>query len=263
LPPTIHPNTGLPYTWIGNETLLNTDIDQLPVLPDNIAELLADALAPFGYEPPAEYTPGDGDTFWRDINDTALLNLDRWVPDLKLPNTKRSGGGYRAVASGAESRTPIWSFHKDGIKDWGEDKAYTPIDVVMAAFTADLYTATKWLEEHIGYKPPIEIDDFDVAGFVARSQAKAEPIDKPLVAPEPVEMPFIETPKNALVAAPRKTIDIDPWDVSQQGGLLQEITQWILDTARVPVPQFATIAALSFLGAFYGRRLSHANRSSA
>jgi hypothetical protein len=252
LPPTIHPNTGLPYTWIGNETLLNTDIDQLPVLPDNIAELLANALAPFGYEPPAEYTPGDGDTLWRDINDTALLNLDRWVPDLKLPNTKRSGGGYRAVAIWRGVENANLSFHKDGIKDWGEDKAYTPIDVVMAAFTADLYTATKWLEEHIGYKPPIEIDDFDVAGFVARSQAQKVEIEKPLVAPEPVEMPFIETPKNAPVAAPRKTID--PWDVSQQGGLLQEITQWILDTARIPVPQFATIAALSFLGAFYGRR---------
>jgi hypothetical protein len=38
------------------------------------------------------------------------------------------------------------------------------------------------------------------------------------------------------------------------GGLLGEVTQWILDTARVPVPQFATIAALSFLSAFYGRR---------
>jgi hypothetical protein len=36
--------------------------------------------------------------------------------------------------------------------------------------------------------------------------------------------------------------------------LLGEVTQWILDTARVPVPQFATIAALSFLSAFYGRR---------
>jgi hypothetical protein len=52
----------------------------------------------------------------------------------------------------------------------------------MAAFTADLYTATKWLEEQIGYKPPVEIDDFDVAGFVARSKAVASPIDKPLVA---------------------------------------------------------------------------------
>jgi hypothetical protein len=56
------------------------------------------------------------------------------------------------------------------------------------------------------------------------------------------------------VRAPRKKLDIDPFDISKQGGLLQQISEWIMDTARIPVPEFATIASLAFLGAFYGRR---------
>jgi hypothetical protein len=108
LPPTIHPNTGLPYAWISNDTLLNTDIDQLPVLPDNIAELMADALAPFGYEPPAEYTPGDGDTLWRDINDTALLNLDRWVPALCCRTLGDLAAAIARLRRGAVSKMLIY-----------------------------------------------------------------------------------------------------------------------------------------------------------
>lgn len=46
----------------------------------------------------------------------------------------------------------------------------------------------------------------------------------------------------------------DPFEISHQGGLLQKITEWILDTARVPVREFATISTLAFLGALFGRR---------
>jgi hypothetical protein len=47
---------------------------------------------------------------------------------------------------------------------------------------------------------------------------------------------------------------IDAFDVSIHGGVFQSVSQYILDTARVPVPEFATIAAITFLSAFYGRR---------
>jgi len=49
----------------------------------------------------------------------------------------------------------------------------------------------------------------------------------------------------ARLAIPRA--NVDPFDVSKHDGLLQKITEWILDTARVPVPEFATISALSYL----------------
>jgi hypothetical protein len=153
LPPTIHPNTLMPYTWVTDDTLLDTDIDQLPLLPDNIATLLEEALAPYGYEPPSEYhAGGDGETMWRDLNDTALLNLDRWVPALKLPDTRKSGGGYRAVAQWRGVENANLSFHKDGIKDFGNDEAHTPINVVMLAFGVEMYTATDWLIDQLDFK---------------------------------------------------------------------------------------------------------------
>jgi hypothetical protein len=256
LPPTLHPTTGRPYAWVSSDTLLNTDIDSLPVLPDNIAELIAEALAPYGYEPAENRAlqEGDGDTLWREVNETALLNLDKWVPALRLPDTRKSGGGYRAVAEWRGVENANLSFHKDGITDWGNNETHTAINVVMQASRADLYSATKWLVEQLGFERPS--DDFDVAGFVARAKAKAAPIEKPLVAPEPMdtEEPIEPVRRDPTVNAPRKAQGLDPFDYREQGGLLGELTKWILDTSRVPVPEFATIGAIGFLSAFYGRR---------
>ena len=98
MPPTIHPDTGQPYRWLGSETLETVAIEYRPVLPDNIAELLAAALAPFGYEPEDEHhrlVAGDGENYWREVNDTALKNLSAWVPDLRIKGTKKHGQGYR------------------------------------------------------------------------------------------------------------------------------------------------------------------------
>ena len=50
LPPTLHPATGEAYRWLTPRTLENTIIDELPMLPDDIAAQLAEALEPFGFE---------------------------------------------------------------------------------------------------------------------------------------------------------------------------------------------------------------------
>jgi len=113
LPPTIHPDTGQPYHWLGSETLETVAIDALPLLPDNIAELLAAALTPFGYEPTEEHhrlVSGEGETYWREVNDTALKNLPAWVPDLRLPGTKKHGKGYRVLRNGVASKMPTYLF---------------------------------------------------------------------------------------------------------------------------------------------------------
>lgn len=262
LPPTIHPDTGQAYHWLGSETLETVSIDQLPLLPDNIAEELARVLGPFGYEPEEHHHQligSDGDTYWREVNNTALLNLPAWVPALGLKDCKRSGrNGYRAVANWRDVDNANLSFHKDGIKDWGGGTSHTPIDIVMLASSADMYTATQWLRDQLGMKDAID-DGYDIAGLIARSQAKAEKIAKTLVAPDAA--PHVEPDpvrehvpddKSNFVRAPRGTVD--PFNVAAQGGLIGEITQWILDTSRAPVPEFATIAAITFLAAFFGRR---------
>lgn len=262
LPPTIHPDTGQPYHWLGSETLESVSIDDLPVLPDNIAELLAAALEPYGYEPQEEHhrlMAGEGETYWRKINDTALANLPLWVPALGLRETTKQGrNGYRAIAHwrpevNSNAKGDALAFHSKGIRDWGDqDKSYTPISLVMQANSCDMYTATAWLVKQLGMEDEEQKDNFDVAGFIARCMAKNEPITKSLVAPEPA--PYVEpiAAKHDTIRAPRGKVD--PFYLPNQGGLIEEISQWIMETARVPVPEFATIAAITFLSAFFGRR---------
>jgi len=64
---------------------------------------------------------------------------------------RRSGGGYRAVAEWRGVENANLAFHKTGIKDFGNDEAHTPLNVVMLAFKVDLYVATKWMISQIGF----------------------------------------------------------------------------------------------------------------
>ena len=258
LPPTIHPDTGLPYHWLGSETLEGVSIDALPLLPDNIGELLATALTPFGYEPDDEHhrlVAGEGETYWREVNDTALKNLPAWVPDLRMAGLKKHGKGYRAIAHWRGVEDANVSIHPEGIKDWGSNESHTPIDLVMLATGCDMYAATSFLCERLGIKEESSDDGFDIAGFISRSMAKAKPVSQPLIAPVMAAETIAHdagATKLETVRAPRgKT---DPWYLPNQGGLLEGVTQWILETSRAPVPEFATIAAITFLSAFFGRR---------
>ena len=172
LPPTLHPDTGQPYHWLGSETLETVSIESLPVLPDNIAELLEEALTPFGYEPQEEHhrlVAGDGETYWREVNDTALKNLPAWVPDLQLPKTTKHGSGYRAVANWRGVENANLSIHREGIKDWGNDQSHTPIDLVMLATGRDLSSATNFLAERLQVAPQSVDDGFDVSAFIERN----------------------------------------------------------------------------------------------
>jgi hypothetical protein len=169
LPPTIHPDTGKPYHWLGSETLETVALESLPVLPDNIAKLLAAALTAFGYEPQKEHhrlVAGEGETYWREVNDTALKNLPAWVPDLRLPGTKKHGKGYRVVAQWRGVGDANVSIHPEGIKDWGNDESHTPIDVVMKALGVDLLSATSFLAERLQIDSPLADDGFDMGAFV-------------------------------------------------------------------------------------------------
>jgi hypothetical protein len=47
LPPSIHPKTGKPYTWRTRRTLLDTHVDELPVLTAADVRAIEEAIAPF------------------------------------------------------------------------------------------------------------------------------------------------------------------------------------------------------------------------
>ncbi len=47
LPPSIHPDTNEPYFWWTDATLCDTPLSELPELPDDIADRIAEVLKPF------------------------------------------------------------------------------------------------------------------------------------------------------------------------------------------------------------------------
>ena len=110
-------------------------------------------MKPFGYAPKPErersQPGGESDGTWDDVKAAALANLDAWVPHLGI-DAKRQGSSWRgkAIWKGAENANV--SFHSKGIKDWGDDRGMTAIDVVMLALDMDFGDAVDWLKGKLG-----------------------------------------------------------------------------------------------------------------
>ena len=47
VPPSLHPDTGLPYLWLGPHSLENTQLDRLPVIEPDIGDRFASVLMPW------------------------------------------------------------------------------------------------------------------------------------------------------------------------------------------------------------------------
>lgn len=264
IPPTLHPDTGLPYFWTeGSDTLQDTPPEALPELPDDIVERIEAALSQFGYMPPVtgDVVFGDADSAWREVNNAALGMLDEWVPDLGLPRLRKSGGGYRAVAayrpSGSgksmDKRSLHLSIHHNGIKDWGDnDRAYTPIDLVMVMRLCSFGDAFEWLRDKLGMRPP----KVNVEALKRSQEARDKKAASPLKAPAEVvddESIVVEKTQKAI-RAPMGAID--PHDHRTHGGILGAVSRWMQESAWRPVPEFATIGAIAFCAALFGRRYS-------
>jgi len=167
LPPSIHPKTGRPYEWMSERTLLDTPLADLTELPDNVAELIEQALRPLGYNSEVAFEYGGelnearsrSSDFFRRLNEDALANLDAWVHRLGIRCERQRDGGWLAVPEWRPSSTgkPLsrrglnLSFDSRGIRDFGDGgKPYTPLNAVMAARGRGLDDASLWLGEAIG-----------------------------------------------------------------------------------------------------------------
>jgi hypothetical protein len=162
LPPTLHPHTGTPYTWLGVDTLEHVLPEHLPELPDDISTRLADALAPFGYVAPPEctaaHTVGDScDNRWKETNEAALANLDVWVPHF-VANAKRDGGVWRAMATWRNGDGFNVSFHPKGIRDFAANVPYRPIDIVAKVVGCTPGEAMDKLRDKLGLRDPEPVE---------------------------------------------------------------------------------------------------------
>lgn len=262
LPPTIHPDTGRPYEWLTPDALDETDVADLPLLPADFPDRIAAAIEPFGYEPEPErvssqgaYGVGQDGTIWRSLNNTALANLGAWVPELGLHGLRENHGRYEAVATWRPSnkgrpvmqRKPNLKIAPNGIKDFGDDKSYSPLDLVMDASGATLDSAFEWLHRRV---IP------EAATIVLTPRTAVPPHD-----PETGELvedaadPKHEAPGSlaaAVAVAPPSLTDAH----TRVPGLLGDMIDWLEATSPTPSRMLCMGVSLTILGALFGRRFS-------
>ena len=162
VPPTLHPGTGQPYVWLTDSTLEHISPDRLPMLPDDIAERVAEALRPFGYVPEPIRERGERTSFggdiWDDVKAEALLRLDDWVPHLGIDAKRLRNGNWRGRAIWRQVENSNVSFSAKGIRDFGADEGITAIDVVMRALDVEDHEALDWLKGKLGFEDAPEAE---------------------------------------------------------------------------------------------------------
>src|SRR5262249_42029681 len=143
--------------------------EDLPELPADIADRITRVPEPFGCVTQLAIDPDDVTadiTPHRELNNAALTRLSLWVPALKLYKCRPARGGDEAVAIWRPSstgrpdqqRSRNLKISPQGIRDFGADTGYTPIDLVMIALGLELDAAFAFLSERLGWAPEISIE---------------------------------------------------------------------------------------------------------
>ena len=277
IPGSIHPDTGRPYFWMGQQTLLNTPVHELPPLSEDHLQRLIEQVEVSTKKPvkvaeisPLIELPENEQKFGRVLNNAAYANLDRWVPDLGLLKCERTQtGAYKAVAHWRPSSTGRLLSERDpnlsimpgrGAKDFGTGDSYTAIDLVMHALDISLDDAVKFLTSRLGIGterfevPKIEFEQPDKASGHAQKFPQGN--DLIVVAPETggsIEtMPAVT--KGAVPAnAEKPELGEIPEALLYPDGLLGELIDYIVDGARRPSRLLALGPALGIIGTILGQ----------
>jgi hypothetical protein len=263
IPPTIHEDTGQPYIWTSESDVTDLRPEELPRLPDDIADRISAALKPFGYKPELRLVEGgssrqagiagDADSPFRQLEDLAMANLHLWVPKLPLYKCRPiARGGYEAVATWRKSsqgrpdrrRDLNLKIHPEGIRDFGDGTKYGPIALVKAACECDATTAFNFLADQLGY------GECDVSALIEMAGPSIEQEEQEPVTTRPEPKPA-ET--NAEPPLLKYTYNVP--------GLVGEIIEWTIDTARRPNRIVALGTAISVTGTLIGRRVAGPTRS--
>ncbi len=286
VPPTIHPTTGQPYRWITEDTLEDTPLEDLPELPFDAVERLTAAFAKIGLvdEIPGQQVeyeklhsnpdaPDAEKPFWRALNDRAMAAIDDWWPALNMPKSRQRGPGaweavpfWRSSNGGrAESdRNPNLKATTAGIRDFGAERRFTPLTLVMEARMCDLFAAKEWLEQFV---PPENYEPMNLDAMLARFlAADADQTDEIADAPSGVEWASKRSfdrqarPRSAPAPVPSQAEfsalmepGAFPVPPSALRGLFRETALYIEEASVVWTEAGAIAAALPLLGSLMGR----------
>jgi hypothetical protein len=128
-----------------------------------------------------------------------------------------------------------------GIRDFGADQGYTPIDLVMAACECDLDTAFKFLAERLGFGVEVDVSGL-VAAQVAEPELKSDRQGRAETSADPKPVPL--PPQDDLEA------------FTHPPGLVGEIIDWVTATSRRPNRVLSLGAAITVVGTLIGRRVA-------
>jgi hypothetical protein len=263
-PPTIHPKTEKSYFWLTDDTLENTELDQLPLITSAHIERIEEIMRDHGWDPnQAEEANtwtggrrGQGSNPYEIANNNAMLDLHLWVPQLNIERCEPKGQGYHAVPTWRPSNTGRPSHERklnlsiqpEGIKDFGSGDVYTPINLVMAVLgTDDPKKAWAYLWKRVGEELPPWNPVHDLAELEDNSSD------------EEIEQRHVAV-KIAMAIKKKATVDI-PFSTTggvysshKAGGLLGEISKFCLDNSIRPSEEFALFAAIGVCSALFGRK---------
>ena len=195
LPPSIHPTTKQPYRWTNGHSLYDTPVEELPLLPADYRERIL--KLGFSTTRPGRERPkpdkrlnnsdqGEPDGPFGELNQVAIHDLAKWVPQLNIYKLRRRVGrfaNYEGVAQWRESTTGKKLEDRSlnlkisglGIKDFGDGRGYSALDLVMAARSSSLGEAFCWLEEKL--LPPKEDIEIDLDKIMEAQDAPATAAD--------------------------------------------------------------------------------------
>lgn len=281
MPGTIHPD-GHTYVYLTEDVLEEMEPDALPMLPADFAQQVADVLAPYQTDEDRKYqrTPRKHDdttgpintdlsvtgAYFRDLNRSALDNLEAWVPTL-IHTAKPERDGYRCIATWRGAERANVGVHQSGIFDFGGNYGMTPIDLVMYAHGISFGKAAEALRACVSMAEPEPI--FLTAGAPRLATGEAYDPETGEIQPEapapaprrlPWQVPKQEAPAPVYIApnssaAPAPAI---PAFIMHPPGMLGRIAAWINETAPKRQPELAVAAAIT-LGATVMQRVYRSN----
>jgi hypothetical protein len=130
-----------------------------------------------------------------ELNQEAMRRLPDWVPHLGVYGLQRKRGRFPAYVGVAqwresstpgrtlEQRAPNLSIVASGIKDFGDGRTYTPLDLAMAAKGIELKEAFDWLDEKLGWStggPEIDVEAIRAKQAETKQGAEQPPPAEPL-----------------------------------------------------------------------------------
>lgn len=291
VPPSLHP-AGIAYRYETAATLENTRADSLPIFSEDHCAQFLEALESIGWNaqdaetlPTAREVRGvEGENVFREMNNTALANLEAWVGELPIPKLKHSGSGYTGVAFWRPSstgrnlaqRNPNLGINASGIRDFGTGLGYSALDLVQAVFGLSFNDAFRWLGTRLGtlieaqpMTTPKILFEAPAVSLLPPHDPETGEIIETLPAP-PNRPAVLEAPRPARSAVEALGLALSPVQALKEAmalppdgelpdrltrvpGLLGDITEWIDLTARRPNRGLALAASVSFLSVVFGR----------